>query len=107
MFEALVEKGVKATDAPKFEKPDKHDPYMFSYTSGTTGDSKGVKMTHENILRGAITESTTSSMQEGDAYLSYLPAPHAFEQVMFTAALVERIRCGFYSGDPLKLIEDC
>lgn len=26
------------------------DVYIFSYTSGTTGDSKGVKLTHRNIM---------------------------------------------------------
>jgi long-subunit acyl-CoA synthetase (AMP-forming) len=32
-------------------KPD--DVYMFSYTSGTTGDPKGVKVTHKMIIQCA------------------------------------------------------
>jgi len=29
------------------------DVYMFSYTSGTTGDPKGVKLTHKMIISTA------------------------------------------------------
>lgn len=35
---------------PPFEYPTKDDVYIFSYTSGTTGDSKGVKLSHKNIV---------------------------------------------------------
>jgi len=31
-------------------KPD--DTFMFSYTSGTTGDPKGVKLTHNMLVNG-------------------------------------------------------
>ena len=36
---------------PEFTYPEPHDFYMLSYTSGTTGDSKGVKMTHNMIIK--------------------------------------------------------
>jgi long-subunit acyl-CoA synthetase (AMP-forming) len=32
------------------QEPKPDDCYMFSYTSGTTGDPKGVKLTHKMIL---------------------------------------------------------
>ena len=42
---------MSSTDgAPGFIEPQKDDVYIFSYTSGTTGDSKGVKLTLNNIL---------------------------------------------------------
>ena len=72
------------------------DPYMFSYTSGTTGDSKGVKMSHNMIVRQAMTGVENMEAQPNDAMISYLPYPHSFEQVLFAAALIGRCRIGFY-----------
>jgi long-subunit acyl-CoA synthetase (AMP-forming) len=44
-FNALMAKGAElkaAGTAPAVQEPNKEDVYMFSYTSGTTGDPKGV-----------------------------------------------------------------
>lgn len=43
---------------------------------------------------------------EGDTYISYLPAAHSFEQGLFGCTMVYGLKCGFYSGDPLKLVSD-
>ena len=53
-FQDVVKAGSSASDAPPFVKPDRFDSYIFSYTSGTTGDSKGVKMTHNMIMKQSI-----------------------------------------------------
>ena len=48
----LIKKGkeLKATGDVTLNLPDKEDIYMFSYTSGTTGDPKGVKLSHKMII---------------------------------------------------------
>ena len=51
---------------------------MLSYTSGTTGDSKGVKMTHDMIFRQVMATFLPGAI-EGDAVLSYLPYAHVME----------------------------
>ena len=61
---------------------------MFSYTSGTTGDSKGVKMTHNMVVKMAMSEVDGLGAVEGDPVISYLPYPHSFEQVVFAGALL-------------------
>jgi long-chain acyl-CoA synthetase len=38
--------------------------------------------------------------------ISYLPLAHSFEKVLFTAALLVGVSIGYYSGDPLKLLDD-
>ena len=94
-------------NTPDFLYPDRMDAYMFSYTSGTTGDSKGVKMTHNMVIKQAMTGLETLDVEEGDAIISYLPYPHSFEQILFSVALLKKLKIGYYRGDPLKLVEDC
>jgi len=43
---------------------------------------------------------------ENDCYISYLPAAHSIEQVLFAASCVYGVQIGFYSGDRDKLMED-
>jgi long-chain acyl-CoA synthetase len=38
--------------------------------------------------------------------ISYLPLAHSFEKALFTAALLIGVSIGYYSGDPLKLLDD-
>lgn len=57
---------------------------MFSYTSGTTGDPKGVKLTHKMILGAgfAVNSRLSKPFDYEDTYISYLPAAHSFEQAV-------------------------
>jgi len=47
-FEQVLERGRKAKQegTAKMNEPTPDDCFMIMYTSGTTGDPKGVKMTH-------------------------------------------------------------
>lgn len=65
--------------APAFDEPSKEDIYMFSYTSGTTGDSKGVKLSHKNIISTGRCAKTRFVMSSGEIVVSYLPLTHSFE----------------------------
>ena len=82
---------------------------MFSYTSGTTGDPKGVKLTHKMIMCTSYAVNTRfgkDGIKVEDSYISYLPLAHSFEQAMFGLSINYGLKCGFYSGDPLKLTDD-
>ena len=46
-------------------------------------------------------------LRKGDAVISYLPYPHAFEQIIFTLSLHIGMKIGYYQGNNMKLIEDC
>jgi len=94
-------------DETPFRKCKKDDYPLFSYTSGTTGDSKGVKLTHANLLASSHSITGILIMNRDDSVISYLPYPHSFEQILLGSALTHGYRIGYYSGDPLRLTEDC
>jgi len=90
-------------------EPEPDTCVLFSYTSGTTGTPKGVKLTHKMCLGACFALKTHLGEHEltvDDIYLSYLPSAHAFEATIFMASMICGMRCGYFSGDLLKLTED-
>ena len=108
-YDAVIDAANNADDAliPAFDQPSKHDIYIFSYTSGTTGDPKGVKLSHNNILASARCSITRTLLNPGETLISYLPYTHSFEQALLGFTLCQRLRIGFYTGDPANIVSDC
>ena len=64
----------------KAVKPAENDIASLIYTSGTTGSSKGVELSHMNILRGAdLATDVYISLKPGWKALSILPMSHVYE----------------------------
>ena len=55
------------------------------YTSGTTGRSKGVMLSHYNILSNVAASCAVVTAGKDDLFLSFLPLSHTFERT-----------CGYY-----------
>ena len=49
------------------------------YTSGTTGHSKGVMLTHRNIVSNAISATKAIDVSSADRLVSILPLAHSYE----------------------------
>ncbi|GAB4339463.1 MAG: long-chain fatty acid--CoA ligase [Calditrichia bacterium] len=49
------------------------------YTSGTTGNSKGVMLTHKNLTFDAIAAMSAKKVETTDRFLSILPLSHTYE----------------------------
>ena len=79
-----------------------NDIMMLSYTSGTTGNPKGVKLTHKMLINEVfanLTRNNADSFTEHDRYISYLPAAHVFEHVLQGVCYITGMKTGFYQGD--------
>ncbi|CAI5713068.1 unnamed protein product [Peronospora destructor] len=76
------------------------------YTSGTTGDPKGVVLLHRNFTMISTLAGERLSVNATDVHLSYLPLPHVFERAVIGALLQNSAAAGFYQGDVLFLMED-
>ena len=60
-------------------KPDVTDLAALVYTSGTTGASKGVMLTHGNLTSNVLAAAPIPGLNAGDRMLSVLPLAHTYE----------------------------
>ena len=96
----LADVEAKGAEAPKPATPsDKMDTAVLMYTSGTTGNPKGVLISHNSI--GSLIAATVSPngplggyMKPGYKYLAYLPLAHIMELAVEIAVL----SCGYCVG---------
>lgn len=87
--------------------PRASDLATICYTSGTTGDPKGVMLTHGNLIADAAGAYEHGfSFTTEDSHLSYLPLAHMLERIVQTCMLPCGVRIGFYRGDVAKLNDD-
>jgi len=59
--------------------PDEDDIASLLYTSGTTGHSKGVMLSHKNLVTNALSAFDNVILTTDDITLSILPLAHTFE----------------------------
>ncbi|MGM5484439.1 MAG: AMP-binding protein [Nanobdellota archaeon] len=77
----LIEKMDKTLDKKgRIREASEEDLVNIVYTSGTTGDPKGVKLTHKNIMSNITSVTTHIHFGRKDKFLSLLPLSHMFEQ---------------------------
>ncbi|XP_057869570.1 long chain acyl-CoA synthetase 4 [Cryptomeria japonica] len=105
-FLSLGEKKSFTLSAPK-----KTDICTIMYTSGTTGEPKGVLITNENIVTlvtgiNHLLQCQDEELSEKDVYISYLPLAHIFDRVLEEYFISKSASIGFYRGDAKLLVED-
>lgn len=61
------------------EEPEENDPASLIYTSGTTGHSKGVLLSHKNLVSDALGTLKIVDVDYTDSMMSILPLAHTYE----------------------------
>ncbi|KAH8593283.1 hypothetical protein B0O99DRAFT_596505 [Bisporella sp. PMI_857] len=86
--------------------PRPEDTVTINYTSGTTGNPKGVVLTHAHAVAAMSSALVTSDTAPNDVLLSYLPLAHIFQRVVEHGALAAGAAVGYFHGDILGLVDD-
>ena len=89
-----------SADSVELPAVEADDLAMIVYTSGTTGISKGVMLSHRNILSNAVACKSIITLRRTDRLLSILPLAHTYE---FTIGMVIPLLYGahiFYLDRP-------
>uniref|UniRef100_A0A8C2GAN9 Long-chain-fatty-acid--CoA ligase n=1 Tax=Cyprinus carpio TaxID=7962 RepID=A0A8C2GAN9_CYPCA len=83
--------------------PGPDDLSIVCFTSGTTGNPKGVMLTHGNIIAdfGGFLKVTDVN----DVLISFLPLAHMFERLIEAVVICHGGRIGFFQGD-IRLLSD-
>ena len=91
--------------AARLDQAEKEDLLTLVYTSGTTGEPKGVMLTHANVLFQAQQhDQRLLNPNDSDISLCFLPLSHVFERI-WTYYVFSKGMTNVYLDDPSKIIE--
>jgi long-chain acyl-CoA synthetase len=99
--EALGERSTLTMMPPKAS-----DTVTINYTSGTTGNPKGVVLTHAASV--AASSATLVGFPQESTYcgFSYLPLAHIYQRNNEQGAIAAGTSIAYFHGNPLEIVED-
>jgi len=89
-----------------FNPPTPDDIVTINYTSGTTGNPKGVVLTHKNAVAGASAAMILMKSTDEEVNCSFLPLAHIYQRVGEHLALWSGAATGYFHGNTAELVED-
>jgi len=106
--EFLITGGSHQVDLPEKKRS---DICTIMYTSGTTGDPKGVMLSNESLLVNVVGPDSVLQyigevFDQDDVYLSYLPLAHVFDRMFEEVFIYHGSKIGFWRGDVKLLVDD-
>ncbi len=107
-WKEVLESGRKNPNPEKLkENQSKADPdalHTFVYTSGTTGDPKGVMLSHNNIISQMEAVEKVIPFGKDDRAISFLPLCHIFERTIEYMYFYKG--CSVYYAESMDTIGD-
>ncbi|XP_010525687.1 PREDICTED: long chain acyl-CoA synthetase 2 [Tarenaya hassleriana] len=96
---------------PELPRKQRSDVCTIMYTSGTTGEPKGVILNNSALLTQVLSIDkmllvADRSCDSGDVFFSYLPLAHVYDQVMEIYFFSRGSSVGYWRGDIKYLIDD-
>ncbi|KNC82847.1 hypothetical protein SARC_04871 [Sphaeroforma arctica JP610] len=88
------------------DPPTASDVAVLMYTSGTTGNPKGVQITHSNVMSDVVSLQRRLHVSNRDVHFSFLPLAHIFERVIQALCVSQGCSIGFYQGKLPELMLD-
>lgn len=82
---------IREQDAPAREMPEENDLAAILYTSGTTGNQKGVMLTHKNLVSDCFLAQGNMKILHTDVFYALLPIHHSYTML---AVFIEAISVG-------------
>lgn len=86
--------------------PHEGDIITINYTSGTTGDPKGVLLRHSHAVAAIYSAIAMGQFRNGDNHISYLPLAHIFGRMQDQLNIAIGGTTSYFRGDILGLVED-
>ncbi|KAI1135294.1 acetyl-CoA synthetase-like protein [Hypoxylon sp. FL0543] len=100
----VEELGAKVAHPIRPPRPE--DILTVNYTSGTTGDPKGVILTHSNCVAAIASARSSGSYTEKDVTFSYLPLAHIYGRMIDQCGVTAGCSIGYFHGNMLEVLDD-